>query len=170
MGYNPVNDTVYMLGGNNSGTIKVFTIVPATGVQTRLADITNAASGLCFSGDTSGNNGYLQPDASMGFDSNGIAWIQSDGGDCYDEVIPWNPATGETWWSWDYYDTVGDLYSTNGEYRVGSFYIEGMAVVTDPAAPELPNTGINGAGIFGIGMLSVLVIGAGLVLARRRTA
>lgn len=156
LGYDWTTDTMYMFSAN----YEIWTIDVATGAGTLFTTL--AASDTDYDCGE-GNTDDVSFDASAGFDSNGIAWIQGD--TCESMPIAWNPATGDFWYTGIISVDV-DTYNTDEElvYPAGSeFYIEGFTVVPgaeEAAAPELAETGVA-SGAAGTSAL----IGAGLMLA-----
>lgn len=164
MGFDFKTGVLYMFSSN----YEIYSINTATGVGTLAATLTPSdGEQACVNGGTDS----LWFDASAGFDSNGIAWIQSDS--CNSTPLAWKPGTNEYWYTGSVV-AGANIVNTDGEaiYSAGDdFYIEGFAVATvkDPAlaetgvdASELPAGTLIGGGL--------LLAGAVAWVARRRIA
>ena len=153
MGFDGKTNTLYVFGND----FEIYSVDTTTGAAT--LEATLAASYTDY--DCGAYDDGASFSASAGFDSNGIAWIQSD--TCGTSMpVAWDPATDNFWYT-GITTAATDVDNTDGEaiYAAGDdFYMEGFTVVRGEAAPALAETGVD-ANEVPAGAL----LGAGLVLA-----
>jgi hypothetical protein len=164
MGYNPTNDTIYVI--NYSSTISVFTIDRTTGAGTDTGLTGTWPVSNCLGGGTS--NAF--PDALV-FDSAGYAWIESDS--CNSDIMTADLSTGDAVMLGQLRDATGTVYATApNDFYSETFIIGPAAVAPVAAAPSLAATGFDSTALAisgGVGAVAVL-LGAALAITRRKTA
>ena len=162
MGYNPVNDTIYVVEYSN--TIAVWTVDRTNGAVTDTGLGGNWAAGSCLAGGTSPS----VPDGLV-FDSAGFGWIESDS--CGEAVVmSVDLSDGSSSATGQLFDTTGTVYTTApNEFYSETFFIAPQLIA---AAPALAATGVDSTATTVAGGVALLATALGLVLIarKRRTA
>ncbi|MCC6856810.1 MAG: hypothetical protein IT189_12220 [Microbacteriaceae bacterium] len=160
MAYDSLTDTIY--GFHFGNTLAIYTIDRATGAATDTGHGGNWPVAACLGGGT----GPGSPDGAV-FDSNGIAWIQSDS--CVSNIMAWDPVNNIAWMVGELYDATGTVYPTSpNNYYSETFFIAPVPQVK----PALANTGVNYApmAIAGGSAAVIVLAGIALLVVRRRRA
>jgi hypothetical protein len=159
MGYDWKNNVLYMF----SDGYEIYSVNTATGAFTLAATLPVVNDEVSC---PSGGPDEVGFDASAGFDSNGVAWIQSD--TCSSMPVAWKPGTNEYWYT-GVVAAAGAIVNTDSEpiYAAGdTFYIEGFAIVRSALAETGPSSSSVESGALLAGGL--LLVGAVAWIARRR--
>ncbi len=159
MGYDWKNSVLYIFSSN----FEIYSVNTTTGALTLAVTLPVVNNEKACPG---GGTDQVSFDASAGFDSNGIAWIQSDS--CNSEPVAWKPGTTEYWYS-NVVTAAGPVVNTDNEpiYALGDeFYIEGFAV----ARLSLAETGVEGTSVGAAAALAgaLLLVGSVAWITRRR--
>ncbi len=160
MGYQATTDTIYAF--SNSDAMNIYTIDPATAISTNVSIAANWPDATCLAGDFAATD-TGNPDG-VAFDSNGIAWIQSDS--CESNVMAFNPATGEAWMTGELFEAAGALYPANSHQYYSETFLMGPA----PAKAALASTGtdLGAVSLIGITAAMAALFGVVLLTSRRR--
>ena len=160
MAYDSLTDTIY--GFSQGNTLAIYTIDRATGAATDTGHGGNWPVAACLNG----GNGPGSPDGAV-FDSNGIAWIQSDS--CVSNIMAWDPVNNIAWMVGELYDATNTVYPPEG----ATYYSETFFIAPVPQVkPALANTGVDYApmAIAGGSAAAIVLAGVALLVLRRRRA
>lgn len=169
-GYNPLTDTMYVYCLST-----MWTVDRNTGNVTPLVELT-WPDFTCITAPEDGEDLEADPDSTFVFDSNGIAWIQSDSCDFGSSgILAWNPVGNETWTYGQIFDASGELYPNDDH----SFYTETFFLYAPTPEPTptvdaaLASTGSDASSISlvaaGFGLLGMMAIST-IALRRRHSA
>ncbi len=161
MGYNPVDDTVYIfMWDSGSSTLLAYRVDTSTGVAT--ADTTHNVTMASYSYENRSdcNLEYVE---GVAFDGNGNPWFVND---CYDsELIVADFATGAATF-------VGEITnSTINTSAPHDFYTESIFITGTATPAALPDTGASAIAFVATGAIAAGLLGAGalaLIMVRRR--
>ncbi len=156
MGYDYANDIIYAFDSNN--TIGLYTIDRTTGAATDTGIGGNWSVATCLGLGTP----LGRPDG-VAFDSNGIAWVQSDS--CNSNIMAVDPVTGNSWMTGELFDSTRTLYGVSPY----TYYSETFFIGPAPK-PALASTGANfgAASLAGITAAIAALLGVVLFTSRRQ--
>ena len=165
MGYDWKNSVLYIFSSN----YEIYSVNTSNGVATLAATLPVVLDEVTCPGDYTDSVGF---DASAGFDSNGIAWIQSD--TCNSTPVAWKPGTNEYWYAGQI-TAATDIVNTDSEAIRSAgddFYIEGFTVVRGGPAPALAETGVEANEVPAGALIAggLFLAGAVAWISRRRVA